>query len=607
MNRTTARFLVPVACAIWVASPAGAVDLDLADWQDKVDASVLTQATSLGEAEFLVYMAEQADVSAAKSLETKEEKGQFVFETLTAQADATQGGVLQNLIQAGADHRAFWIVNTIWARGNLALIQTLAERSDVAHIYASGFGQIPTPVEAAGSAITSVEDNLEQVNADDVWALGIRGQGAVVGSADTGVNWRHETLKAKYRGWNAIDNVATHDYNWYLGADPNPAVCPNDVGLNQEPCDDDVLLAGGHGTHTTSTMVGDDGGSNQVGMAPDAKWIACRNLDSGVGHVPAYLRCMEFMLAPTDLLGLDPDPSLAPDVVNNSWGCLEACPPPILKEQVENSTAAGIFYAVSAGNDGSTCSSLAFPLAIYEASYSVGATDHRTDTIADFSSRGPVITDVGEEDGTPANPRIGPDISAPGVSIRAANRGGIAGNTNGYSSLSGTSMAGPHVAGLVALVISANPDLRGKVDVIEHIISSSAVPKFSSEGCGDDTSTSRPNNAYGWGRIDALAAVQMAQADTDTDGIADVLDNCTLVVNPSQCDTNEDGFGNHCDADLDNDGGVTQPDLGIFRSQFNTTGNDIDADLDCSGGVTQTDLGMFRGLFNKPPGPSGLE
>ncbi|CAN5775815.1 hypothetical protein BH24ACT5_BH24ACT5_24830 [soil metagenome] len=601
MSRITSLvFLVLVA-----AAPANAVVPAPAAWQDKVDASVLTQA-ALGETEFLIYMVDRADLSAANALKSKQEKGRYVFDTLTAHADTTQAGVLQALVAAGAEHEAFWITNTIWAKGGLSLIQALAERADVAHIYANGRGEFPIPVSVVEgtTAITAVEGNLEHVNADDVWALGVRGQGAVVGSADTGVNWEHETLKLKYRGWNAIDNTAVHDYNWFLGADPNPVVCPNDVGFNQEPCDDDIFLAGGHGTHTTSTMVGDDGGNNQVGMAPDAKWIACRNLDSGVGDVPSYLRCMEFMLAPTDTLGLNPDPSLAPDVVNNSWGCVEACPPPVLKDQLEASTAAGIFYAVSAGNDGDVCSSLAFPLAIYEASYSVGAMNHRTGVIAGFSSRGPVITDVDEEDGNPLNPRLGPDISAPGVSIRAANRGGLAANTNGYSSLSGTSMAGPHVAGLVALVISSNPDLRGNVNLIEQIISSTAVPKFTTEGCGGDTSTSRPNNTYGWGRIDALAAVQMATADTDADGVADVLDNCTLIANPSQCDTNDDGFGNHCDADLDNNGGVTQSDLGLFRNQFGMTGNDLDADLNCNGGVTQSDLGIFRDLFNKPPGPS---
>lgn len=133
-----------------------------------------------------------------------------------------------------------------------------------------------------------------------------------------------------------------------------------------------------------------------------------------------------------------------------------------------------------------------------------------------------------------------------------------------------------------------------------------------------DVSGQGQSNDEGWifGRVDltpsnaSLPVTHLPVAvinigDADDDGLIDRQDNCTLVNNPAQCDTNEDGYGNHCDADLNNDGGVTQPDLGIFRSQFNMTGNDLDADLDCSGGVTQTDLGIFRSLFNKPPGPSG--
>ncbi len=588
--------LALVAGAAFASKPADRV---LA-WQDKVDASVITQATALGEAEFLVYLADQADVSAADALRTKAEKGAYVYQTLKAKADTTQVGVLQELTTRGLDYESFYIVNVVWAKGGLADIQALAERADVAHLYASGFGQIANPiVESANApdrknATRAPEGNLVNVNADDVWLLGYEGQGVVVGSADTGVNWRHETLLNQYRGWNAIDQVATHDYNWFVGGDPNPAACPNEA---TEPCDDDIYLASGHGTHTTGTMVGDDGGSNLTGMAPKAQWMACRNLDSGVGHVPSYLNCMEFMLAPTDLAGNNPDPSMAPDIVNNSWGCIEACPPPVLKEQLENSVAAGIFYAVSAGNDGDTCSSLAFPLAIYEKAFSVGATDHRTDTIVGFSSRGPVVADV------PNPARVGPDISAPGYRIRAANRGGPAAITTDYSTLSGTSMAGPHVAGLAALIISANPDLRGQVAIIEEIIQDTAVAKFTNEGCGDDTPTSRPNNAYGWGRIDALAAVNRATDDSDVDGVADVLDNCTDVVNASQCDTDGDGYGNHCDADFDNNNIVNSLDLSEFRANFGATG-ETEYDLNCDNIVNSFDTTLLRGMFGQGPGPS---
>ena len=95
-----------------------------------------------------------------------------------------------------------------------------------------------------------------------------------------------------------------------------------------------------------------------------------------------------------------------------------------------------------------------------------------------------------------------PDISAPGVNIRSSTRDG--GYQGGWD---GTSMAGPHVAGLVALLISRTPGLAGQVDLIENIIGQTALPRTTTEGCGGDPTNAVPNNTYGWGRIDAWAAV----------------------------------------------------------------------------------------------------
>ena len=240
-------------------------------------------------------------------------------------------------------------------------------------------------------------------------------------------------------------------------------------------------------------------------MAPDAKWIACRNMNHGLGVVPTYLECMQWFLAPTRVDGTGADSSKAPDVVNNSWGCVEGCPPPALQDSLQASRAAGIFYAVSAGNDGvgvppvAGCSTIYHPLARYPEAFTVGSTTWNTDTISSFSSRGPTVL------GSPPAPLLlKPNITAPGSNIRSA----LQGSDSEYGSLSGTSMAGPHVAGLVALLISANPGLRGDVDVLEDIIEQTAVRKTTTEGCGGDTATQVPNNTYGWGRIDALAAVQ---------------------------------------------------------------------------------------------------
>jgi len=247
------------------------------------------------------------------------------------------------------------------------------------------------------------------------------------------------------------------------------------------------------------TMVGDDGGSNQIGMAPNAQWIACRNMEEGWGTPATYTECYEWFIAPYPVGGdpmQDGDPSKAPHVINNSWSCpvSEGCTDPnVLRTVVENVRTAGIVTAHSAGNSGSSCSTIRDPAAIYDASFSVGATASN-DTIAGFSSRGPVT--VG------GNNPAKPDISAPGVGIRSSVPGGT------YSTFSGTSMAAPHVAGLVGLLISAQPNLAGNVDALEQAIKESAVPQFTTEGCGDDEADSVPNHVYGWGRIDAYAAYQ---------------------------------------------------------------------------------------------------
>jgi serine protease AprX len=495
---------------------AGFASAGATGWLLKVDASVL-RATADGKSQFLVYLDEQADVSGADALTSKQAKGKYVYDRLRATAQRTQAPLRAKLKSLGIRHQSFWITNAIWVVGGAGAVQAMAERPEVAHVFAVRAGGLDPPVDMPRNATMganvalAVGNNISHVNADDVWALGYTGQGVVVASADTGVEWTHPALKAKYRGWNGA--TASHDYNWHDG-NPNPAntPCP---GRTTEPCDDDEILGGGHGTHTTGTMVGDDGAGNQIGMAPGAKWIACRNMNNGVGVIPTYLDCMQWFIAPTRVDGSAPDSSKAPDVVNNSWGCIEVCPAPALQDVLQASRAAGIFYAVSAGNDGvglpgaPGCSTLQHPLARYPEAFTVGATEIGTDAIASFSSRGPVLADL-----TSPLSLMKPNISAPGVNVRSSLKGG------GYGELSGTSMAGPHVAGLVALIISANPSLRGDVDRIEDIIEQSAVHLTTTEGCGGDTATQVPNNTFGWGRIDALAAVQDARETLPPPGAA---------------------------------------------------------------------------------------
>jgi subtilisin family serine protease len=366
--------------------------------------------------------------------------------------------------------------------GDRALLLDLAARADVDRIDANPRVRSDLPLQTGVDAAQPqvVEWNVARVRAPDVWALGFRGEGRVVADADTGVDWDHPSLKTHYRGWDG--NAADHDYNWH------DAIAGSPIPIDQHA----------HGTFTTSQMVGDDGVGNQVGVAPGAKWIGCRNMDaSGTGTPASYTECFEWLIAPYPIGG-DPsqgDPSLAPDSINNSWGCppSEGCNKSTLLSIVTAVRAAGIVPVVSAGNSGPGCFSVTDPPAIYRQSFTVGATTS-SDNIAGFSSRGPVGTD-GEKRW------LKPNISAPGQSIRGAVPG-----TGYQSGWSGTSMAAPHVAGGIALLWQAKPNLIGDVTNSEKAFTSTAVPKTSSQNCGGP-GANVPNAVFGWGILDLFAAV----------------------------------------------------------------------------------------------------
>jgi hypothetical protein len=167
------------------------------------------------------------------------------------------------------------------------------------------------------------------------------------------------------------------------------------------------------------------------------------------------------------------------------------CAPQSLHVALQSLRDAGIFMAVSAGNSGPGCGSINDPPGLDAASITVGATD-LNDSIANFSSRGPVIVD--------GSNRPKPELVAPGVNVRSSYRGNV------FRNLSGTSMSAPHVAGAVALLWSAYPSLRGQVDNTLAVLEQSAVPLTSAQLCGGDTNNAVPNNVFGYGRIDVLQA-----------------------------------------------------------------------------------------------------
>ncbi len=487
--------------ALWV-TPARAQRIP---GYEKIAPAVLTSASEGAEAEFIAVLAQQADLSAAAQFKTKLGQGRYVYETLMQTARRTQGQLLAELRARGVEHRAFYLVNAVWIKGDLGVVFDVAAREDVARLDANPVMRQRLPEQDAGltpdlsfdalvapptDAVRAVETGVNYVRAPQVWALGYNGQGVVVGGADTGYRWTHAALKNKYRGWNG--STASHDYNWHDSIHSGGGSC----GANSsQPCDDN-----GHGTHTMGTAVGDDGAANQTGVAPGARWIGCRNMNVGAGTPASYLECMEWFVAPYPVGGTTAqgDPSKAPDVTVNSWGCpsSEGCTTPnILLTGVQNTRAAGIVMEVSAGNSGSGCSTVSDAPSFYDESFTTGALNTGADSVATFSSRGPVTAD--------GSSRIKPDIMAPGTSTRSS----YSTSDTAYTSLSGTSMAGPHVAGGVAVLLSAFPALSGNVSALESRLTSSAKPITLASTTCSSAAGAVPNNVYGHGRLDLGCAV----------------------------------------------------------------------------------------------------
>lgn len=441
-----------------------------------------------GQATFLVYFRDRADLSAASRMDNWAARGQFVMKRLQATAHASQARTLDRLNRRHLPghvvrFRPFWIANVIVVKGDRQAAEWLARQPGVAGVLPELKLDPPEPPDVRLQSIEPdiIPYGITKINADDVWAMGYKGQGVVLGGVDTGVQWDHPALKAQYRGWNG--SGANHNYNWW---DPANFCGP----WGSAPCD-----WHGHGTHTTGTQAGDHT-VYQIGVAPDAQWIhaagCCASNES-------LLSALQWMLAPTDLYGNNPNPALRPQAINNSWGGPGGSR--IFHDVIANLRAAGVVPVFSAGNSGSACGTLGSPGDNLVA-FNVGATDSG-DNIASFSSRG----------SNPFNGLTDPDVTAPGVGVLSSVPG------NSYSFYSGTSMAAPHVTGAIALILSAEPDLTGKVDQIEEVLRRTAVPRTSTQTCGGVPGSQVPNNTYGWGRIDVLAAVNMVKNAGTLSGI----------------------------------------------------------------------------------------
>ncbi|MCG3211325.1 MAG: hypothetical protein FOGNACKC_04969 [Anaerolineae bacterium] len=442
---------------------------------------------------FIAYMKAKANLSAATQPAGITTQGQSdpiarrqaVVSALQQTAQQSQAGVLQLLASSGVSAQAsnvksLWIVNAVAATGPLETVLALAIRDDVAIVRLDKTITLnfePTEVSRQRSTLQlstfnlqpSVEWGISKIRADMVHnALGINGAGVVVANIDTGVDWLHPDLKTRYRGYTGEGKLPNHAGNWFDATGQGAAY----------PIDGD-----GHGTHTMGTMVGQNG----IGVAPGSRWIAVRAFDSSGTALNSWLHnAFQWVLAPNG------NAALAPAVVNNSWSSNNGFSTEF-QADVQALLAAGILPVFAAGNNGPGAGTVGSPGSLPE-SLAVGATDIN-DVIASFSSRGPSAW--GE---------IKPEISAPGKNVRSTLPGGA------YGSFSGTSMAAPHVAGLVALLLQADPTLAGNANRIEAVLKSTTLPLGSPS----------PNNDYGWGRVDAYSAV-MAVAHAGT--LAGVVSN----------------------------------------------------------------------------------
>ncbi len=429
----------------------------------KIDAELMSTLSDSADARapFFVLFQETANTKAARGIANRLARARFVVGALSEVAERSQRQVRDYLTAQAVDFTPFWVRNSIYVRdGTLGLARALAQRPEVAALVLEEIFQLPEPQPSGDGGTEAIAWGLSKIRAEQVWAT-TRGAGIIVANIDTGAQFDHPALVNQYLG-NLGGGSFDHTNTW---SDP-ANVCP----VAGEPCDNH-----NHGTHTMGTMVGDDGATNQIGVAPEARWIACKGCESGFCSGFALSSCAQWVL------------SQVPHVVNNSWG--GGGGNSWYQSWVRQWVNAGIFPAFSIGNSGSNCNTAGSP-GDYPESFGSGATDG-SDNVASFSSRGP----------SAFGGIIKPNVSAPGVSVRSSITG------SSYANFSGTSMASPHTAGAVALFWAARPEFQGDVSQTAQILEETAVPLTSSQSCGGVSGAAVPNNTYGWGRLDALAAV----------------------------------------------------------------------------------------------------
>ncbi|MDA3902555.1 MAG: S8 family serine peptidase [Desulfuromusa sp.] len=366
--------------------------------------------------------------------------------------------------------KTLWINNSIAAEVSNENLRILANMPEVANITTDAVVTMPVVVPAATNGI---EDNLQLINAPQLWDMGFAGQDTVVAIVDSGVDYLHPDLNFSWRGGSN---------SWYnpvaAGCAANPASCTSCDLSETLPCDflNDEGIA--HGTGVAGILVGGNAGGTSIGVAPQAKWIAAKVFNhEDIAFSSDILLAFQWLLDPDD----NPATDDAPDVVNNSWGfdpfgtCVE-----VIRPAVQALKAAGILVVFSAGNEGELGSFSDSSPANYPESLAIGSvgTHFSSIEVSDFSSRGPSSCD-----GT-----IYPELVAPGFFVRTTDMPG------GYIYLSGTSFATSHVAGVLALLRGAFPQ------------ASSAEIEYATLKAAQDLGSSGPDNDSGYGLVDVLGA-----------------------------------------------------------------------------------------------------
>lgn len=478
----------------------------------KVEQAVRT-ALANGEAPaVLVKFHGKADLSAAFGIADRDARATYVYETLRSFADRTQSQTRQalnsqyNLSENSHDYTVLWIDNSIAiSRLTAPMLSSLQASADIESIRTQKV--IPLPQEPVVDTTpwtpNDAVSSLVHINVPQVWDLGYKGAGVVVANIDTGVRYTHQALVGKYRG-NSGGGTFDHQYNWY---DPyNHAATPRS--------------SANHGSHTMGTMVGDGGtATTQIGAAPDAKWIACIGFGqgSGTGATDAGLiECGQWTLAPYPTSGTGtPDPTKHADIVNNSWGDCGQSYDTWYEAVIDGWIAAGVAPVFSNGNapncnypNNPPLNTVGNPARSGKV-LGVGSTGTNNGIYAPHSNKGPtdnLNTGLPTYPDPAGFPDLKPNVVAPGVNIYSSN------NTSdtAYFLDSGTSMSAPATVGVIALMWSAAPCLHGNYGVSGSLLMSTATAIPVATGSPSDGPGNVPNQATGWGEINALAAVNAA-------------------------------------------------------------------------------------------------